>query len=227
MFGTVYFRVNGSAYLISRPSSPNSARQTKNGYTIKKFRPPAGLAVVQKRDLITYLSDAILSSAIYSSANLLYQLIEEESAHAIKPYKDALDALQSQLHRLANENTAIARSAESSEKDLAALKGILAEAGLGIGSAPSGRASLHFIGDSANLVAYLADKIKRFAPETAQPFRTAAQKLRPTLAQSTWKRRKRRTRSVPRHRLESRKERLASLGISRRWHLLTTEDRGK
>ncbi|KAJ7878185.1 hypothetical protein B0H14DRAFT_2567450 [Mycena olivaceomarginata] len=80
----------------------------------------------------------MLSNAIHSSANVLCQLIEEECAHAIKPYKDALDALRSEVDRLANENTAIARSAESSEKDLAALKGILAEAGLGIGSAPSG-----------------------------------------------------------------------------------------
>ncbi|KAJ7869831.1 hypothetical protein B0H13DRAFT_2280719 [Mycena leptocephala] len=108
--------------------------------------------------------------AIYSSANLLYQLIEEESAYAIKPYKDALDALQSHLNRLSNENTALMQSAESSEKELDALKGILAENGLGVGSMPSGRASLHFIGDRAKLVGDLADEIERFAPEPSQPF---------------------------------------------------------
>ncbi|KAJ7817101.1 hypothetical protein B0H14DRAFT_3474859 [Mycena olivaceomarginata] len=98
-------------------------------------------------------SPATRSGAIYSSANLLYQLIEEEI-----PPQQAL------------ENTALMQSAESSEKELDALKGILAENGLGVGSMPSGRASLHFIGDRAKLVGDLADEIERFAPEPSQPF---------------------------------------------------------
>ncbi|KAJ7847899.1 hypothetical protein B0H14DRAFT_2583290 [Mycena olivaceomarginata] len=109
------------------------------------------------------------SGAIHSSADLLYQLIEEENAYAIKPYKDTLAALQSHLSRQLNEHSALMQSAQSLEKELDTLKGILVENELAVESISSGRASLHFIGDSAKLVANLADEIKRFAPEPSQP----------------------------------------------------------
>ncbi|KAF7360216.1 hypothetical protein MVEN_00750400 [Mycena venus] len=78
------------------------------------------------------------SGAIYTNAGLLYELIESEVAHAIKPYQDALDSLQLQLHARNNGGidldtvSLLTQNAERAEAELNALKVALEESGIGV-----------------------------------------------------------------------------------------------
>ncbi|KAJ7247895.1 hypothetical protein B0H12DRAFT_733747 [Mycena haematopus] len=99
------------------------------------------------------------STAIYRNAELLYKLIESETAQAIKPYQDALDALQRQLNVAHNNNAPSIIAAE-----LSALKAALEDSGLAlVPSDGGGRPTLDFTGESGKLVSLLAANINRLS----------------------------------------------------------------
>ncbi|KAJ6487776.1 hypothetical protein C8R45DRAFT_994285 [Mycena sanguinolenta] len=109
------------------------------------------------------------SGAIYTSADLLSKLIESETAHAIKPYQDALDVLQ---RRLEAQNNA---SVDQSTLELSALKAALEDSGLAlVQSDAEGRSTLDFIGESGKLVAFLSAGMQRLSPNEKSPHITPA-----------------------------------------------------
>ncbi|KAJ7108681.1 hypothetical protein C8R44DRAFT_803343 [Mycena epipterygia] len=114
------------------------------------------------------------SGAIYNSADLVCALIEEETAAAIKPYQDALNALQQQLKVADDQNirlvqntaSVFAQSMEQSTKDLDELRAILEENGIGVVST-SGHQVLCFVGDRARLIGQIDKQVKLLVPDPA------------------------------------------------------------
>ncbi|KAF8186843.1 hypothetical protein K438DRAFT_1018692 [Mycena galopus ATCC 62051] len=103
------------------------------------------------------------SSAIHNSANLLHKLIESEVSHAIKPYQDAVDALQRQLNAQRN-----AMDSKHVEMELSALKAALEVSGLTLvasGPGAGDRPVLGFAGETGKIMTLLEEDIKLFSPD--------------------------------------------------------------
>ncbi|KAF8162414.1 hypothetical protein K438DRAFT_296544 [Mycena galopus ATCC 62051] len=103
------------------------------------------------------------SSAIHNSANLLHKLIESEVSHAIKPYQDAVDALQRQLNAQRN-----AVDSKHVEMELSALKAALEVSGLTLvasGPGAGDRPVLGFTGETGKIMTLLEEDIKLFCPD--------------------------------------------------------------
>ncbi|KAJ7666011.1 hypothetical protein DFH06DRAFT_264979 [Mycena polygramma] len=108
------------------------------------------------------------SGAIYNSADLLYELIEAETAYAIKPYQDLVQALQRKLDtckgaldelQQAGNRIEQGSAQPEIEAELNAIKSALADSGLGIASG-----ALCFVGERAAVVSIIGDELKRLAP---------------------------------------------------------------
>ncbi|KAK6981064.1 hypothetical protein R3P38DRAFT_3116062 [Favolaschia claudopus] len=110
------------------------------------------------------------SGAIYNNAELLYSLIEQEIANAVKPYEDTMTILRAKL----DSSTELLLSQDTShiEAELDALKTALEGSGLGFIAANANEPQvLHFVGEYQHLVSYLEGEIKRLSsnPDSLQP----------------------------------------------------------
>ncbi|KAJ7031960.1 hypothetical protein C8F04DRAFT_1235623 [Mycena alexandri] len=111
------------------------------------------------------------SGAIYTSAERICKLIEDETAFAIKPYQDALEALQLQLSTQAGTSVdqsaaaTLTQALRRAEHDLDAVRRILEESGMGILlDVASGKGSLCFVGEREEVISAFNEEIRRFAP---------------------------------------------------------------
>ncbi|KAK7044813.1 hypothetical protein R3P38DRAFT_2880997 [Favolaschia claudopus] len=110
------------------------------------------------------------SGAIYNNAELLYSLIEQEIANAVKPYEETMVILRAKL----DSSTELLLSQDTShiEAELDALKTALKASGLGFIAANADEPQvLRFVGEYHSLVSYLEREIKRLSPhpENVQP----------------------------------------------------------
>ncbi|KAJ7461747.1 hypothetical protein B0H11DRAFT_2198605 [Mycena galericulata] len=111
------------------------------------------------------------SGAIYKNADLLYALVEAETAHAIQPYQEALKDLKQQLDAVTVQNARLTESSkylvstsvDNAVKEFDALKATLEENGIGV-TAIAGRKTLCFVGERATLISQVDAQVKRFAP---------------------------------------------------------------
>ncbi|KAJ7774465.1 hypothetical protein DFH07DRAFT_937109 [Mycena maculata] len=107
------------------------------------------------------------SGAIYTSADLIYEVIEAEIANAVQPYKKLLHTLKHKLDTTEAENSRLVQSSGTSlqhvTNQLGALKATLAENGLGINA----DGTLCFIGERANMILTVNEQVKPYATNPA------------------------------------------------------------
>ncbi|KAJ7634648.1 hypothetical protein FB45DRAFT_471071 [Roridomyces roridus] len=130
--------------------------------------------------LATVAQSSSRSTSIYKSAEQLYALFDAELAHHVRPYELNIHTLNEQLSKLSRQlETAERRNAQLSQdptssnspnavaQELAALKSLLNENGMGVVST-AGRPELSFVGDHARLASQIDEQAKHFVPDPTQ-----------------------------------------------------------